>query len=284
MAVFFALLAFIGWGVGDVLIAVVARKIGNLTTLFWGITFSLIATSFYIPFAGEMKDWGMFVFALLLGLVDFAGSLAYFRALEKGNVSLVGTAAASFGMVTTIMSVVVFGESIKFIQGIGMSLTFIGIILVSLNFRELKNKELGKIISDKSILLALFAAVAWGTYFTFVRIPVEKIGWFWANYPLNFFFIFFLLTRGVRKNLSKIFINKKTLLTVFIYTVLVNMAMFGYNLGITYGNNSLVAPITGSYIILYVLLAGYIFREPLTIQQKTGMVSSVIGIVLISLS
>lgn len=53
MAIMFALISFIGWGVGDIFGGIVSRKIGGYSSAFWIYVFSLIIATFYIPFAGN---------------------------------------------------------------------------------------------------------------------------------------------------------------------------------------------------------------------------------------
>ena len=53
MAIIFALVAFVGWGVGDIFGGIVSRKIGGYSSAFWSYVFCLILASFYIPFAGN---------------------------------------------------------------------------------------------------------------------------------------------------------------------------------------------------------------------------------------
>ena len=123
----------------------------------------------------------------------------------------------------------------------------------------------------------------WGIYFAFVRIPAEKIGWYWAGFPLFLIAPALLFIKSLRINAPKIFSDRKGFWAVIAYLILtLILADFSYNIGILYGYTSIVAPIAGSSTVLYVLLSRIIFREKLNLQQKIGIISSLAGIILLA--
>lgn len=284
MAILFALLAFAGWGVGDIFGALSARRIGSIYTFFWMAIFSLVILSFYIPFAGPIASIPMFIFAFLLNMIDFYGTVVYLKALTIGNASLVGTIAGSFGFVSAILSIIILGESINLMQGLGILLAVVGVILASFKFEDVKNKNVGKMLAEPSIKYAFIALISWGLYYAFLRIPVKSIGWFWTQYSWNFLFIAFILLGKVKKDVVHVLTNRGHLLFVLLYTLIISVGIFSYNLGITYGFTSVVAPIAGSSTVLFVILSRIIFKEKLTTQQKIGICSSLLGIIILSFS
>lgn len=284
MALFFALLTFFGWAVGDLFIALSGRRIGALRTYFWGNVISLVLTSFYIPLAGAMSDWPMFFLAFLLGLMLAVGTFSYFHALTIGNASLAGAIGGAFPIITVVLSVVFFAEKLTILQTVGIIFTVIGVILASLNFQKLLKERISKIFSDRAVPLTLFAIVLWGFYYAFVRIPVERIGWFWACYPISFVCFPLLFLEKKKKDLFLVFKDQKALVFVVIYSLFITAAQFAYNLGISSGYTSIVAPVAGAYPVLFVVLTRLIFKEKLTKQQSLGIVAALLGIILISLS
>lgn len=281
MAILFALLAFVGWGIGDIFGAFSSRKIGGFATLFWFCFFSLIITSLYIPFAGPVASFPLLVMAFALGLIDIIGTLFYFRALEIGTASLVGAIAGSFGLVTVLISVIIFHEKITAIQLVGIILVAIGVVLASLDITKLKQRKLNELLTDKSVKYSLVPLVGWGIYFAFIRIPAESLGWFWSYYPLNLS-VFILALAGIlkpdfRKDLS----DHKNNLYLFLFAIFVIIAMIGYNWGILSGFTSVVAPVASAYPVLFVVLARFIFKDKLSKQQLIGISSALVGIVII---
>lgn len=282
MAIFFALIAFIGWGVADVFGTIAARRIGSVNTFFWMMVFSSIIISFYIPFAGPIKDIGIFILAIILGIFNLYAAMLYFKALEIGNASLVGSIAGSFGFISAVLSIFIFGEHINTLQIVGIFCAAIGIMLSSLKLEEIRNNNMKGILSEPSIKYALIALMIWGVSYALVRIPVGKIGWFWTQLPFHLLFPLLIIAGKIKKDATQIFRDKKSLLSVFLFTITGTVGVFSYNLGITFGYTSIVAPIAGSSAVIFVILTRLVFKEPLTRQQKIGIVSSLVGIVLIS--
>lgn len=284
MAILFALYTLLGWGSGDIFIAKVSRKIGNIQASFWWMAMCLLISSFYIPFAGPISDFTMLFIAFLINGLGFAGTFLYIRALEKGNASLVGTISGAFALITVPLSVILFGEKVLPIQMGGIILILCGLILATLPYHLLKKRNFLSLIEDKSNLSALFVMLLWGVYWCIIRIPVTKIGWFWPSIVGNLYLILFPFFGLVGKKVVRIIQDKKTFGMIITMSLLTITANFSYNIGITYGFTSFVAPIAGASPVLFVALSRFVFHEPLTRQQKVGILLTLSGIVLVGLS
>lgn len=57
---------------------------------------------------------------------------------------------------------------------------------------------------------------------------------------------------------------------------------FSYNFAISIGQVALIAPIAGSSSTLFVVLAFLVFKDPIRRQQIVGIITTLIGIVLLS--
>ncbi len=283
MAIIFALIAFFGWGTGDIFGGVVARKIGGYSSAFWGYVFSLVLTSLYIPFAfGELHNLtlGTILVLLLLMPVGFLPLMTLYEGIKKGNASLVGTIAAAFGAVVTILSVIFLGDRINVYQGLAIVTVVVGIFLASLDFKTVSFK---KILTDKGIPYALTSMVLWGIYFTFVKIPSKQIGWFWPAYiawlgflPLAFIFI---KLKKEKLNIPK---DRKTILFIILNTILLSAGTFAYNFATTKGQTSIIGPVASAYPILFATLAYFVFKDRLKKQQIVGIIVTLVGIVLLA--
>lgn len=282
MAIFFALLTLFGWGVGDIFVTIASRRLGALVSYYWALVFGFIVIAGLMPFMGGISDMTIFLFAIVLNIIHTIGNVAFFRGLEVGNASIVGTITGMFSMVSVILSIVFLKEIVSYQQILGVTLALAGVILVSLKLSSIKN--VSQIFTDKGVVYALVSLFCWGFYFAFVRITSEKIGWFWAAVPLFIIALFLpLFSKNLRSNAGKIFQDKKGLTATIIYLILALLvADFSYNIGILRGYTSIIAPIAGSSTVLFVILSRFVFKEKLSLQQKVGIISSLIGIVLIS--
>src|SRR3989338_4577423 len=284
MAIVFALGAFFLWGLADVFAALSSRKVGNIATFVVIQLVGLILFALLFPFFAGKFELFYFFIAFILAVVDSLGLIFFYKAFEEGNVSLNGTIAGSFGLVTVIIALVFFGETLSILAEAGILLVFVGLVMATLKFKELLQNNLAKSFSDRGVIFALLTMLCWGVYFGFLRIPVEKIGWYWTMLPLSFMLPFIIVFPSIRKNIKQI-VRKPA---DYSYSVLHSLTAFGgtiaFNLGIGVGNTSLVAPIASASPILFVVLSRFIFKDRLTHQQWAGIVMTLVGIVMLGLS
>lgn len=282
-AIIFALISFVGWGTGTLLEAVVIRKLNTYSFIICSYILSLFILSFYAPFVlGELKNltFNLLMLTLLISFIAlFLGTLFYFEALRIGNRVLVGTIAAAYPLVAVVLSVVFLGDRVSLQQTIAIIITFAGLFLSAIDLRMLKSKFL----FNKASLLALMPMFTWGIYLAFIKIPIREIGWFWPNYIYFLFFPIIFLFLKLKKLKLEIPRAKNILILVIFSTILVRIAELSYNFAISKGLVTIVAPIAGSYPALFVILAFLFFKDPITKQQIIGIITTLIGIVLLSI-
>lgn len=283
LALLFGFVSYFTWGSGVFFEAIAARRLNPYSLVFWSFTLSFIITSLYAPFAiDELAGltFGLLILNVVLALVGiFFGTLFYYGALRIENRALIGTIASSFPIVTVILSVLFLGEKVSLQQIIAIFLVFIGLFLVSINLREISSKNF---LANKGVLYAILAMLMWGAYFAFIKIPVKQIGWFWPNYIAFLTFpLLFIYLKISKKKLEKPTHNN-VLVPLIVSTVLVRIAEFSYNLGINKGLVAIVAPIAGANPTLFIILAFLVFKDPIKKQQIVGIITTLIGIVLLS--
>jgi drug/metabolite transporter (DMT)-like permease len=277
----FALIAFLAWGSGDIFGTVATRRLGAFPTTFWSYLSRIIIFGLYIPFA--IKDFvyytpSLLLLNLLLGLLLLIGFLTFNQGLKIANPSIVGTISAAFVGVVVLLSILFFGDHISFTQGIFISVIFAGVVLTSLDFKVLKIKNL----LTGGVVLALITMLTWGVYFTFIKIIVKEVGWFWPNYISFTLVIILLAISRIKKIELPNPIIKKAFFPLIATVILTGTAEFCYNFALSKGYGSIVAPIAGAYPVLFVFLSYLVFKEPLSRQQKIGVVVSLIGITALS--
>jgi transporter family protein len=282
MAIIFALVALVGWGVGDIFGGIVSRKIGGYSSTFWLDLFAFILASFYVPFAiNQLQDLTLTTGLLLLVLVviGLIATIALYEGIRVGNASLVGTITSAFAAFSVVLAIIFLGDRITFYQTISILVIFAGLILSSMDF---KTTTLKQIFTDKGVPYGLVAMVLYGIYFAFIRIPVREIGWFWPAYlSFGVFPIVYLFMKLKRQELQTF---KGT--GVFKFSALQVLfsiaALFAFNLAVSKGQTAIVTPVAGSYPVLFATLAYFIFKDRLTRQQIVGIAMTLAGIVLLS--
>lgn len=281
-AILFAIISFLGWGVGDVFTTIATRKLGSFNASFYGYFVGLIFALIYIPFAlKEISNFSMqmIFLTILLSLIQIGAFFAYNEGLKIGNSSLVGTIGGAFTSLVVIFSLLFLKETLDTQQVVAIVIIFIGLILSTIHFSALKNKNA---IINKGTMYALIAMLGWAIYFTFIKLPVRQAGFFWPSLLTNIVgTVFFILIGLKRIKLPKL-THKGGFIAVTLEGLLLTLGSFAFNLAIENGPSSIVAPISGAYPALFALLAYIIFKDPITHQQKFGMVITLCGILLLA--
>jgi drug/metabolite transporter (DMT)-like permease len=282
-AIFFAFITFLAWGVGDLWVAVTARRLNPYSGTFWSMILTIVLFGTYIPFT--LTDLTKLTPLLLLlnvtlGSILIGGIIAYREGFRVGNVALVTTIGSSFTAVTTILALIFFKERLSLFQTIAILTIFIGLFLSMFKIDEIKG---GKVVLERGLIFGGIAMICWGIYFTFVKILAREIGWFWPNYitfslfPLLYLFMKFRRIPILPPN------TNKALKPLIASTIVARVAEFSFNIGISRGFTSIVAPIAGASPVLTVLLAFLTFKDPITKQQAIGIVVTLFGLVFFSI-
>ena len=279
---FLALASYLCWGSGDIFGTISSRKLGAYSTTLWMNFIGLVLFSLYIPFAlDDLRNLTLplFIYSLILGVLFFAGELAFNEATRSSNASLAGTIAASYTAVTVLLSVLIFHESITLTQVIPIVVIFGGIVLCNIDLAELKQTRNP---FTRGTLLAVLAMFLWGGYFALLKPIVKHIGPFWPTYFVFLLLPFlFLIMRAQGIRLESIRKNK-ALVPIAIAALLLRGGDMIFNAAIRSGHTATIAPIAGSYPTLFVILAFLVFKDPITKQQRLGLAITLAGVVALS--
>lgn len=286
MGILSGLISMFGWGTSDFLAANSSRKIGYLLTYFWTqlVAFSLTLIYFLIKFPRlDINNIPQFlIFLAPAGFLFMIGTLAFYKGFIGGQVSLVSPIGASWAMITVVLSVIFFKEILQTNQIIAVVLIILGIILVSTNLKEvLKIKRFTLL---KGVKEGLIAMLAWGISL-FLIVPASKaLGWFLPVFVLKFFGLLLLViyTLFSRKSL-KINFQSSFLILLFFIGFLDVIAFFGYSFGVEGEYASIIAPIAAAFPLITIILARILLKERFVLNQIFGIISVIIGLVLISI-
>ncbi|HVA97134.1 MAG TPA: DMT family transporter [Candidatus Acidoferrales bacterium] len=282
ISIFFALIAFLGWATGDIFSTSASRKMGAYNASFYGYFIAFITAAFFIPiFLNNVNEFSlpMILLTIFLSVIQLIGFYFFNEGLKIGNASLIGTIAGAFTFLVVLLSLVFLGERLVLQQVLSIIVIIAGLFLVSINVRDIRKKVT---ITNKGILYAFIALVGWGIYYTFIKIPIKEVGFFWPTFLTDFVasLVFFLFGfRQIKKPSTKV---QSGFPAVILASIILSIGTFSFNFAIGQGFSSIVAPIAGAYPALFALLAYYVFKDPITNQQKFGMMVTLIGIVFLA--
>jgi len=286
MGILSGLLSMFGWGTSDFLAAKSSRRIGYLLTYFWTqlVAFLIALIYFWIklPTLNINNIPQYLIFLLPAGFLFLVGTLAFYKGLTEGQVSLVSPIGASWAMITVVLSVVFFKEVLQTNQIVAIILIISGIILVSVNLKELlKIKRLTLLGGIKEGLIAM---LAWGISL-FLMVPVSKaLSWFLPVFALKLFGLLFLViyTMFSKKSL-KIDLQIPLLILLFLIGFLDIIAFFAYSFGVEREYASIVAPVAASFPLVTIILARIFLKEKIVFNQALGIAGVIAGLILISI-
>ena len=274
------------WGVAIFLAALASRKIGNILTLFWMQLFGFLVGTTYFLFNYNSLSLSSIVHFVpvlcFIAVFQVMAYLAFYKGLEKGQVSLVSPLGASWSLITVILSVIFYREALKTNQLFAIFLITIGIVIIAVNLKDLiKNKSLQLLIGVKEGLISMFG---WGISL-FLLISVSKeLGWFLPAFVFRFLILVLLITY--------IFYSKKSFLpksdkfpwiTLLLIGLFDMLAFFTYSLGVSGAYGSIVAPISSANTLVTIVLSVIFLKERVKPRQTIGIGAILCGLILISL-
>jgi len=284
MGIIAGFLAMLGWGTGDFLGAILSRRIGHLLTVFWmqitGFLFAVIYFGTNLKFFNFSDAIKFLPVIAICGFLEVIAYLAFYKGFEEGQVSLVSPIGSSWPVLTIIFGLVFLKETLLTNQIIAIVLIFFGLILISINIKEIRQR---KWVISKGVKEGIIAMVGWGILFFLLTGPSRALGWFLPVLIFRFFTILFLLPFIFRnKNSNEIF-PRFYLAPLIIIGLLDVGAFFAYTFGIRGEQVSIVAPIIAAFPLVTVALAKIFLKEKLLLNHILGIISTIVGLILISI-
>jgi drug/metabolite transporter (DMT)-like permease len=279
LAVVLALASSLSWGLSDFVGGLQSRRQALLTVL-WVSQGSAI---FFLGAAALLgapieHDATATLWAAAAGLLGLCGLTAFYRALSIGTMSIVAPLSAT-GTVIPVLVGLLSGERTSAIQGLGIALAGCGVVLAA---REAPGEDGGaRRNSRRSIVLALVAAVGFGSFFAGVDRAEESAGVVWvllmARLPDVAILTLLVLVRrpplpGDRGSLAP-------LLVIGVFDLLANV-MFTAAAGL--GLLSVVGVLGSLYPAVTVVLARVLLHERPTAVQDAGVMVVLAGVLAIA--
>jgi len=289
VALLAGLSGMLGWGISDFFAKKTIDKIGDLKTL---IGSQIIGGLFLLVYFLLTKSvipsiTGIMIFYVsCLALLDGAGYLFLYRAFQKGTMSVVSPIAASAAGFSVIIAVFLFKESFSLFGLIGIILIFLGIIITSTDFKDLK-KSFSKANLTNGVPEAIAVMVLIGLWFPLWDKFVGDKEWLFWLIVLKLLMgtmlcIYFYLTNKGKKLLSGYRSVMKILVPVAILDALAYLGTtWGYS--ITTNTTSLITVVANAYSLPTIILAYFLLKERINKQQVFGILSIISGIIVSSL-
>jgi drug/metabolite transporter (DMT)-like permease len=271
---FLALAASLAWGVGDFTGGVKSRVLPALTVMAASQPFGLAALAVAVAVRGGGPDGWEVAWACLSALLGTIGLAAFYRGMAAGAMSVVAPIAAVAAGIPVVWGVL-SGDSLSFLQGIGVAAAIGGSLMASVE----RHAEGTRVAAG--VGWAVVAMLCFGGYF----VPMHAAAahdWLWPAFifrctsvPLVWTAVLAgrRLPHGVRPHLSAL--------------VAVGLLDTGGNAlfaaaAETHGLLSVVSVLGSLYPVVTVLLARWALGERVQRSQDLGVAVALAGVALIT--
>lgn len=272
----------------------------TIISLFWGLGNVLVKKGFksLTPWQTYALDALVIAFPLWIGYGIIAGGdlskttffawlvafflssiyAVYYHTISIGPIGLTSPIIATYPIFTLILAYLFLHERLTIIASLGIVLTMIGVILISLPAKI-------KFRLEKWLFLSLLVALGYGVSSYFGKIVLSKID--------NATYLMVLaITQVIVVTVWRIFIHdplpiiskiKKSGYSIF-GIILFNIGNIIYYIALEKGLASIVVPLSNTYISLIVILSLVWLHEKITRIQLAGIASIVVGVILVGLN
>jgi len=259
------------------------RRVGVALTSIGMQSISLVGYAIVLALLGR---WPVLTpelvgYGFVLGIIGVTSAAALYRALALGPIAVVSPVVASYAALTVLLIVIFLGERLTAGQGAAIAVTFVGVVVASTDFGEVR-KTLGR--PSEGVRYGLIATggfAVWGFLYAAAVRATDGLG---LILLLRVFSVLLLIVYVlVRRTSFAPLRDRRALILIVVVGVLDTSANVLLSLGIASGFASFVMTGSGAYPLIPALLAIAVLRERLAPNQYVGVAVLVAGLVALGL-
>lgn len=281
--IIFGLISMVGFGLSTSLSPIPAKRLGVRNAVFFRGIFMCLIFILLLPFflSGTTFSSKYILIAFAISVLAFIPLSTFLKALSLGKLGIITPIANSSIIFTVLFSILFFNESLNSIQLGSILLILLGIILVSVDLRDMKNSKILSLSSG--IPYALITCVLWGLMFSLYKIPVMAIGPILTALVVEIG-IFLISSFQILKAGKKIDIpDRSTLTYLILLSIFTAIGGAFFNFGVMVAEVSIVAALAMANPLVATLYGRFIYKESISVQQYLAISFILAGIVALSL-
>ncbi|HKY50764.1 MAG TPA: EamA family transporter [Candidatus Limnocylindria bacterium] len=275
--------AAVAFGFGDYAAAMATRRVGVVLTSIGMQSISLVGYAIVLALLGRwpVATPELIGYGFVLGLIGVTSAAALYRALAIGPIAVVSPVVASYAALTVILIVAFLGERLTVGQGTAIAVVFVGVVVASTDFGELR-KTLGRPTEGVRYgLVATIGFAVWGWLYAAAVRATDGLGMILVLRAFSVLALtIFVVAR--RTSLSPLR-DRRALALIVVVGVLDTAANVLLSVGIASGFASFVMTGSGAYPLIPALLAILVLRERLAPNQYVGVAVLIAGLVALGL-
>ncbi len=281
MAVLFALIAAVAYGISDFAAGVMARKASVFTVTLISEAAATIVVCVALPFTGGTVDGASLLWGALAGLGGSGGAMFLYRGLARGSMSIIGPVSAVVTATGSAVVGVATGDRPGLVAGGGVVLACVAVGLVS-------RSEPSAAVPPSQAWRALLNATAAGLGFVVLFVGLNHAGASAGLWPVAMAtavgFLFATVTAGIAllRRHERLGSLRRVLVGSVVAGVLGGGATVAFSVSTHRGLLTVTAVITSLYPAATVLLALGLLRERLRRVQALGVGLAVAAVALLT--
>jgi drug/metabolite transporter (DMT)-like permease len=282
----FALSAALSWGTGDFLGGLAARRFALIWVLlgsaFGGLLLAGTATLISGDSVPPTSDFVLAGFAGLAGLVALA---AFYKALAIGTMSIVAPITATGSSIPVLWGVIGRGETLSLFAVFAIVVAVSGVILASREQDLAGTTGVDPKTHRESILLAIVAAIGFGTIFTLIAEAGEE-SIYWPAMVLKAVTLLSVLVVISLSGKRRETWGERPRGKWWLFPIAIGFFDVGANITFAasthHGALAITSVVSSLYPVTTVILAFAFLHERLAVSQRLGVVLALAGVAMLA--
>jgi drug/metabolite transporter (DMT)-like permease len=277
LGIVLALAASACWGVSDFFGGLQSRRLSALTVVLGVESAGLLIAGAAVLISGKPVPGGEeAAWALAAGLAGVLGLTCFYRALAVGTMSIVAPISSTAVALPVVVGLA-RGDDLSAPQAVGLACAVAGVLLAG---REQGEDAASNAEARRAVLLALAAAVGFGTYFVGSAEAADG-GVLWTLLLARAAAVPVLAALAAASRVPLV-PDRADTLKLFAIGALDLTATGLYTAATTHGALPVVAVLGALYPVATVLLARALLGERLSSTQGVGVGTALVGVALIA--
>ena len=275
MGIAWGLIAALSWGISDVLVTQIARRIGvgHLLVSFEGAGLVAAVALLLLRAESPVAAPGAWALMLGLGVLNGVGAFLLYRAFRIGTLSVVAPVASANAIVTGVLAFAA-GERPGLFPGIGVFLLVMGVAVVT------RAHYAGGVGTLAGLPEALGVVFCFGVFYWALNLVTPVLGVFWPILVLRTVRVIGGLLIQMREAPAPL--TGALWGRVIVAAALSTVAFAAFNLGLNTTHTAIVASLASLSSAVTVLFARVLLREQLAPGQWVGVGLILLGALLVS--
>lgn len=277
---YYALLAALLWGIGQV---IVKKGQTSLTPYTDNVLATVVQVFILVPFLfflgiNPKEILPTLPYAFLVALLY----MTYYYVINQGQISLTGTLLSAYPAVTIFLSFIFLHEKLTFLQIFSIVAILIGTIILALP-KQIPHHLIKK--PKAWVVWGIFGILMIGLVQFFTKLGTENGNANTFTFLMGLSYLPALLLCGIfdkkKSDLRKIKWKKSSLLLSVIGVAMIELDLIPLNLAFATGPASLVSPVIATNVVIMLILSIKFLKEHLSKMQYLGIVITIVGILFI---